>query len=69
MDLQLNLLTPNEDTHICTQENRGDEIWLYCPICKEYVRKFDNQLNTYRLTDSPFKHWGTIYFTDQPNMN
>lgn len=56
------------NTHDCIQENRGDEIWMYCPICKEYVRKFDSNYKPIKLIDTGFNHSGVI-LNNQVNMN
>ncbi len=68
MDLQIKIHTESE-THLCIQENRGDEIWMYCPICKVYVRKFDSNFKPIKLVDTEFNHVGTIKFGNQINMN
>ena len=57
------------DFHICIQENRGEEVYMYCPVCKEYVRKFDKNLKPVKLVDTGFNHTGTISFDNQTNMN
>lgn len=66
MDLEIKF---EGDSHQCIQENRGDEIWMYCPICKEYVRKFDAELKPVKLLDTGFNHTGNIKLTGQTNMN
>jgi len=67
MDLQLSINTEQE-THQCIQENRGDEIWMYCPVCKVYVRKFDSNFKSVKLADTGFNHSGSI-LESQVNMN
>jgi len=67
IDLQIKI--ESEGSHECIQENRGDEIWMYCPICEVYVRKFDSEIKPIKLVDTGFTHTGNILFGNQANMN
>ena len=61
-------LSVQPDSHLCIQENRGDEIWIYCPICETYVRKFDKDFKPQKLADTGFSHY-LNFQQNLPNMN
>lgn len=66
MDLKIKI---EGHTHECIQENRGNEIWMYCSVCKVYVRKFNSDLRPFKLIDTGFNHSGSINLDIQTNMN